>query len=117
MYFPFLPDPGAIQQSSIFFNNFKISKRGGDPMEASKITKQMIGFQKAMFENTYTVMTVIQDYSGNMMHGYLKQFPWITEETRKPLADSIEFLKTARNDYKKAVEQGFERWEEQAEIN
>jgi hypothetical protein len=86
-------------------------------MESANIAKQVIGFQRAMFENTYTVISVMQDYSGSMMHGYLKQFPWMTESTRKPLVDSLEFLKTARNEYKKAVDQGFDSWVEQTESN
>jgi len=86
-------------------------------METSKIAKQMIEYQRTLFENTYKVMTVIQDYSGNMIQGYLKQFPWMTEDSRKPLVDSFEFLKTARNDYKKAIDQGFDRWEKQADDN
>ncbi len=74
----------------------------------------MVGFQKALFDNTYTVLTVVQDFSESMMNGFLKQFPWITDEVKKPLADSVTFCKTARNDYKKIVDESFDSWEKQA---
>ena len=81
-------------------------------MEMSTITKQMIGFHRAIFNNTYYGMTVMQDYSQNMMEGYLRQFPWVTEESKKPFNESIEFIRKAREDYKKAVDQGYEKLED-----
>lgn len=76
-------------------------------METGKVTKQMISFQKAVIDNAFNGVSVMQDYSQNIMDGFLRQFPWITKENRKPLDDSIEFMKKARTDYKKAVDQGF----------
>jgi len=85
-------------------------------METAKITKQMIGFHKALFDNTYSAMSVMQDYSGNMLLGYLKQFPWVTDESKKPLDNSIGFFKSARRDYKNAVDQGYAKLVELTEI-
>jgi hypothetical protein len=76
----------------------------------------MIGFQKALFDNTYSAMSVMQDYSENMAIGFLKQFPWVSEESRRPLDDSLDFFKTARKDYKKAVDQGYSKLVELTEI-
>ncbi len=78
-------------------------------METAHITKQMIGFQKALFDNSYTAMSVVQDYSENVVGGILKQFPWVNENVRKPWDDSMAYLKTARSDYKKAIDQGYEK--------
>lgn len=78
-------------------------------METLKIAQQVLSFNKTVFDNTYTGMTVMQEYSENMINGYLRQFPWITEENTKPLFDSIDFMKKAREDYKSAVDQGFEK--------
>lgn len=85
-------------------------------METVKITKQIIGFQKALFDNTYSAMSVMQDYSENMAMGFLKQFPWVSEESKKPLDDSMEFFKTARKDYKNAVDQGYSKLAELTDI-
>jgi len=85
-------------------------------METAKIIKQMIGFQKAMFDNSFSAMSVMQDYSENMMAGCLKQFPWVTEESRKPLDDSMKFFKSTRKDYKKAMDDGYTKWAELVEM-
>lgn len=81
-------------------------------METANIAKQVISFQKSLFDNTYNAVTAMQDNSENMMNGILKQFPWVTEEVKKPLNESIASIKKTRNDYKKTVDQGFDKLEE-----
>lgn len=76
-------------------------------MEIQQITKQMIGFRRMMFNNTCNAFNVIQDNSTSMMNGFLKQFPWITEDARKPLNDSMTFFKHTRNNYQKMVDEGY----------
>ncbi len=85
-------------------------------MEMTKITKQMIDYQKAAIDQTFQGMILLQDYSENMMNTALKQFPWVTEETKKPLDDSMEVFKKTRNDYKKVIDQGFAKLEEMAGV-
>lgn len=85
-------------------------------MEQANMTKQMIGFNKAVFDNAFNGIAFMQDYSGNMMDGFMRQFPWVTEQNQKPIKDSIEFLKKARMDYKKVVDQGFDQLEEMINV-
>jgi hypothetical protein len=82
----------------------------------AKMTKQIVGFNKAVFDNTFNGVAFVQDYSQNMMDGFMRQFPWVTEQTQKPLKDTIELMKKARTDYKKAVDQGFDQLEELIKI-
>ena len=81
-------------------------------MEIPAVTKQMIGYHKAVFNNTYYGVTVLQDYSQNMMEGYLRLFPWISEENKKNFNNSLEYIKQSRENYKKSVDQGFNQIEE-----
>jgi hypothetical protein len=79
-------------------------------MESQKFAKQMIDFQKTLFDNTCNAVIVMQDHSENILNGYIKQFPWITEDVRKPLNDSLALCKGARDNYKNAVNQGFDNF-------
>ena len=81
-------------------------------MEALQITRQMINFNKAIFNNTYAGITVMQDYSVHMMDGLLRQFPWITDASRKPFHDSLQYIKQTGEQYKSAVDQNFSNLEE-----
>jgi hypothetical protein len=85
-------------------------------METIKMTKQMIDFQKAVFNNTFNGIAFMQDYSQNMMDGFMRQFPWVTEQNQKPLKDTVELMKKARTDYKNAVDQGFNQLENMINI-
>jgi hypothetical protein len=85
-------------------------------METANMTKQMIDFNKAVFDNTFNGIAFMQDYSENMMDGFMRQFPWVTEQNQKPLKDSMEFIKKARTDYKNVVDQGFDQLEEMINI-
>ena len=77
-------------------------------MEPRAITRQVIDFNKAVFNNTYYGATVMQDYAQNMMNGYLRQFPFVTEEHKKSLDDFLRYLKKAGDQYKEAVDLSFE---------
>ena len=81
-------------------------------MEMPAITRQMIGFHKAVFDNTFYGVTVLQDYTQNMMEGYMRQFPWVTDVQKKPFDEAVDIIKKTREEYKKAVDQGFARLEE-----
>lgn len=81
-------------------------------METAKLTKQILNYQKTAFENTFTGFSAFTTYSENVLDGFLRQFPWVTEEYCKPIYDSIEIMKTNRDDYKKLVDDGFSKLEE-----
>lgn len=84
-------------------------------METTQIAKQTLGFQKTVFENSFNAMLMVQDQSEKMLNGYLDKLPWVTEESKKSLQTSIDMAKQARNDFKKAVEDGFVKFEEMLE--
>lgn len=84
-------------------------------METGKFAQQVIGMHKTMFDNTFNGMVVLQNYSENMMDGFLRQFPWMTEENKKPFVESMAMMKKMRDEYKAAVDQGYAKLEEMVE--
>ena len=78
-------------------------------MEAAKIAKQVIGFQKTFFDNTFNAMVIVQDQSENIFNGFLNQFPWVTKDGKKTWNETLQFSKKARDDFKKAVDDGYQR--------
>ena len=84
-------------------------------MELTGITKQIIDFQKASFDQTFAGITAFQDYSENLMDGLMSQSPYINEESKNPISASMKMIKSAREEYKKAVYQGFAELEKLVE--
>ncbi len=80
-------------------------------METAQFAKQTLGVQKTIFENSYNAIVMAQDQSEKMFHGYMEKLPWVTTEGRESLQKTIDIAKQARNDFKKAVDDGFIKFE------
>lgn len=80
-------------------------------METAKIAKQMIGFQKTVFDNSFNAMAIVQDQAETMINNFLGQFPGVTEDGKKQMNETYAYTKKARDDFKKAVDEGYTQFE------
>lgn len=80
-------------------------------METTKIAKQMIGFQKTFFDNSFKAMTVVQDQTERMMNNFIEQFPWTTVDGKKQINETYTYTKQARDDFKKVIDEGYNQFE------
>ncbi len=80
-------------------------------MEVTQIAKQMIEFQKTVFNNSFNALTIVQDQTENMVHNFMGQLPGINEDGKKQMNDAYGYPKNARNDFKKAVDDGYAQFE------
>ena len=74
--------------------------------------KQLINFQKSLFENSYHAMNMVFEQTENMVNSFLKQMPMVPEQSKKAMDDVLVFYKKSRDDFKKAVDDGFIKMEE-----
>ena len=81
-------------------------------MDSKGMGKQVITFQKTLFENSFNAMKTVQDQAETMMDTIMGQLPWVPEEGKQSINTSIEFYKEARDNFKKAVDDGFVKMEE-----
>ena len=76
-------------------------------MDPLKLTKQMIDFNKASFDNTFTAMVLLQEQTEKMVNAFMEQATWLPGEGKKALNEWVETVKKGREDFKKVVDQGF----------
>jgi len=81
-------------------------------METTQFAKQALGFQKTMLDNSLNAMAMVQDQTEKMVNSYLDQLPLVTAEGKKTLQTSVDMSKKARDDFKKAADEGFSKIEE-----
>lgn len=81
-------------------------------METARFAKQTLVFQKTLFENTFNAMAMIQDQTEIVVSSYLDQLPWVSEDAKKSLQNSVDLAKKSRTEFKKAVEDGYRKFEE-----
>jgi hypothetical protein len=76
-------------------------------METSKITKQMIKFQKMSFDNWYSAMSLMQDQAVSTMDTMLGQARWLPADGRDAIQNWVGDIKDERNRFKGYVDNGF----------
>ena len=73
--------------------------------------KQVIDFQKATFDNSFTAMTKMQEQGEAMLNVFLHQASWIPEEGKKNIKDWTKGCQTARDGFQKIVNENFQFFE------
>jgi division protein CdvB (Snf7/Vps24/ESCRT-III family) len=76
-------------------------------METEKFAKQMIDFQKATFDNTFTAVTMLQDQAERMVNTMLEQTTWLPEESRRAIDEIVGTYKKGRADFKGVMDENF----------
>ncbi len=80
-------------------------------MEPVKIAKQMIDFQKATFDNSFSAMGMVQDQAERMLNMSLAQATWLPEEGKKAIDEWVKAYQKGREDFKKSVDENFAKVE------
>jgi len=81
-------------------------------MDSAKIAKQMIDFQKTMFDNTYTAMVMVQEQTERMANMLLDQATWMPAEGKNAISSWVNAFKKGREDFKKGVDENYKRVED-----
>lgn len=81
-------------------------------MEPLKLAKQMIDFNKATFDNTFSAMVLLQEQMEKMVGVFMEQSTFLPAEGRKMLDEWVEAFKKGRENFKKTVDEGFAKVED-----
>jgi len=80
-------------------------------METAKIAKQMVGFQKSFFDNSYNAMCIVQDQTETMVSSFLSQLPWVPADGKKAIASTMDLTKKTRVEFKKNIDDGYKNFD------
>jgi len=81
-------------------------------MDQAIIAKQMIDFQKTMFDNTFNAMVMVQEQTERMATTLLDQAAWMPAEGRNAISGWVDGFKKGREDFKKGVDENFKKVED-----
>ena len=81
-------------------------------MDQAIIAKQMIDFQKTMFDNTFNAMVLVQEQTERMATTLLDQATWMPAEGKNAISGWVDAFKKGREDFKKGVDENFKRVED-----
>ena len=78
-------------------------------MEPLKMAKQMIDFNKATFDNSFSSMVLLQEQSEKMVKAFMDQATWLPEEGKKVLNEWVTAYKKGREEFKKMVDESYKK--------
>jgi len=78
-------------------------------MEPLKLAKQMIDFNKATFDNSFSTMVLLQEQMEKTVSVFLEKATWLPEEGRKIVDEWVATYKKAREDFKKVVDESYSK--------
>lgn len=81
-------------------------------MDQKEIAKQMFQFNRTAFENTFASMAMVQDQMEKTMEVFLNQSTWLPAEGKKVMEEYVKACKTARENFKKAVDESYKKVED-----
>ncbi len=80
-------------------------------MDQNQIFKQMIDFNKATFDNSFSAMVMVQEQTEKMISTMLEQATWLPEEGKKAISEWANAYKKGSRDFKKAVDDNYQKVE------
>lgn len=81
-------------------------------MDTTSIAKQMVAFQKNVFNNSFNALVAVQDQTETMMNNFMGQLPWVNEDSKQRMTEAWDMGKKARENFKQSIDEGYERFEE-----
>jgi hypothetical protein len=91
-----------------------MSEREAD-MENKDMIKQMVMLHKTTFDNSFNMLTNLQDQMEKMVNNFADQAPWLPAEGKKAFANLVNTYKKGREDFKKLVDDGYKKVDEYIE--
>jgi hypothetical protein len=80
-------------------------------MDSQKIVQQMIDLHKTSFDNFFSMMVMLQDQTEKLLKPFVDNAPGIGDEGKKIVDQWANEYKRSRDNFKKAVDNGYEKVE------
>lgn len=76
-------------------------------MNPKQITKQLMDFNKTMFDQTFQLMTILQDHNESIVFRFLERGQFIPEDSKKPVNEWNSFYKKNRESFKESIDKSY----------
>lgn len=76
-------------------------------MEANKIAKQVINFQKMSFDSWFSTMSLMQDQAASAMNTMIDQARWMPQDGRDAVQNWMDVIKDERSRLKGYMDDSF----------
>ena len=78
-------------------------------MDPKETAKQLLEFNKRVFDNTFNTMSSLQDETESLFTRFMDKSNWITPEGKKIISKMSESYKTGRRDMKSMADDHYRK--------
>lgn len=78
-------------------------------MDQQQIAKEMMEFNKSVFDNTFNAITSIQDQSEKILTTFMDKADWLPDDGKKVITDWISTYKKGRDEFKTATDDKYKK--------
>ncbi len=76
--------------------------------KACKLVLSVIDFQKTTFDNTFKIISQLQEQSEKMVSTMVTDSHWVPKEGKAVVKEWVQMLQTGRSDFRKTVDKSFD---------
>jgi hypothetical protein len=80
-------------------------------MDNKQLAKQMIQFNKAVFDNSFKAMTMVVEQNEKIFESFFTQATWLPEESKSAIQKWVSAYRTGCNDFKKLMDDNYAKVE------
>lgn len=80
-------------------------------MNNEEMTRQMFKLHKSSFDNSFSAFVALQDHMEGLLKIFIDQSPVINDEGKKMINQWVSAYKKERDNFKKAVNKGYDKTE------
>lgn len=81
-------------------------------MDPRDLMKQMIRFNRQIFDNTFDAVTTVLEQREKMINLFFEQTPWFPEEGKRIVNEWVKAYKKGRSDFKASIDENYKKVEE-----
>lgn len=81
-------------------------------MKDKVITKQIIDFHKATFDNTFNSLNILQEQTEKMVQTFLLQANWIPGEGKEAIKEWLSVYQKGRAEFKAVADKNYKKVEQ-----
>jgi len=78
-------------------------------VQPKELLKQMVSFNKAAFENSFSTMLMLQEQTERMSRVYVDQATGVSAETKNAVNEWTQLYKKGLTDFKAMIDENFKK--------
>lgn len=78
-------------------------------MDPKQINKQMMNFNKSVFDQTFQMMKILHDHTEDTVLRFLEKSNWITADSKKVIIEWTKVCKTGSEYFKNCADENYKK--------